>query len=98
MSEQDGTYSKRPDYIAYNVQPSRDGKGHWNRIGAAWEHQDGQGFKLRFGCVPLNGEMDLRKLRDERIQDYQEQQQAQAAQPEQTQEHASDAPDHGRTR
>ena len=37
---------KRPDFIAYNVQESKDGKGYFHRIGAAWPHKDGQGYDV----------------------------------------------------
>ncbi len=89
MSEQDGTYSKRPDYIAYNVQPSRDGKGHWNRVGAAWTHKDGKGYEVDLESLPLSGRVTLREMRDERMQGYQEQQ-TQAAQPEHDRVHDDD--------
>lgn len=37
MSNEDQNKGKRPDYIAYNVTNDRDGKGYFNKIGAAWE-------------------------------------------------------------
>ncbi len=39
MSEQNKSNQsaggKKPDYIAYNVKSTNDGKGHWNKVGAA---------------------------------------------------------------
>lgn len=66
---------RRPDYIAYSVQESRDGKGHWNRVGAAWRHRDGEGVELQLDSVPVNGRITLREQREERLRGYQEEQQ-----------------------
>ena len=51
--------SKAPTHIAYQV---RDGsqKGHWTRIGAAWQHKDGKGFNIQFECLPIDGKISLR--------------------------------------
>ncbi|MEW8333949.1 MAG: hypothetical protein AB2692_23675, partial [Candidatus Thiodiazotropha sp.] len=62
MKDQDNTYSKKPDYVAYTVQPSRDGKGHWNRIGAAWQHRDGKGLEIDLSSLPVDGRVTLREL------------------------------------
>lgn len=43
---------KAPDLIAYHV-PDRD-KAPWTRIGAAWDHKDGEGFTLQLDLVPVN--------------------------------------------
>jgi hypothetical protein len=73
MNDQEETFSKKPDFDVYNVLPSRDGKGYWNRIGAAWKHNDGYGCKVRLDCLPRNGELDLRVSRNERMQEYEDQ-------------------------
>lgn len=78
---------KRPDYIAYNVKHSNDGKGHWNKVGAAWQHQDGQGYDLALDSIPMDGRVTLRELRDERIQSYDDQRQNQAPEPSHEQNH-----------
>jgi hypothetical protein len=36
------------------------GKGFWTRIGAAWEHEDGEGLNLQIDMVPLDGKIVLR--------------------------------------
>ncbi len=43
--------SKLPAFIAYHV-PDRD-KAPWARIGAAWDHKDGEGFTLQLDLVPV---------------------------------------------
>lgn len=42
-----------PALIAYHV-PDREG-APWNRIGAAWDHKDGDGFTLQLDLMPMSG-------------------------------------------
>ena len=47
---------KSPDYIAFHVRDGEEkGKGFWTRIGAAWNHKDGEGLSLQLDLVPLDG-------------------------------------------
>ena len=62
---------------AYSVQDTRDGKGFWNRVGAAWAHKDGQGFDVSLDSMPINGRITLREQRDKRLQEYNEERAAQ---------------------
>jgi hypothetical protein len=83
MSEQDEKQTgNRPDFIAYNVRESRDGKGYWDKIGTAWRHRDGQGYDIALDSLPVNGRVTLRELREERMQGYQEQRKDAASNPE----------------
>lgn len=41
--------SKSPSHIAYHVRNREGSEGHWTRIGAAWAHQDGNGFNIQLG-------------------------------------------------
>lgn len=51
---------KRPDLTAYFV-PERDNP-YWTQIGAAWKHQDGEGFTIRLDLLPnASGDIVLRK-------------------------------------
>ena len=73
MSEQEnGTQGRKPDFVAYQIQETQDGKDIWNRIGAAWRHKDGHGVELTLNSLPVNGRVTLRELREERIQEYTE--------------------------
>ncbi len=90
----DNTYSRKPNFVAYNVQPSRDGKGYWNRIGAAWAHKDGRGHEIQLDSLPVDGRVTLREMRQDRMQAYEEAHQAQEMQPH---DHAP-TPDHSRDR
>ncbi|MCU7805676.1 MAG: hypothetical protein KZQ96_21020 [Candidatus Thiodiazotropha sp. (ex Lucinoma borealis)] len=81
----DDNTAKKPDFIAYNVKDSKDGKGYWNKIGTAWQHRDGQGYDISLDSLPVDGRVTLRELREERMQSYDEQRQGQG--PEQSDEH-----------
>lgn len=80
---------RRPDFVAYTVRESRDGKGYWTRIGAAWQHRNGHGYDVQLETLPLDGRVTLRELRDERMQGYEEERRAREAEP---------APERGRDR
>ena len=74
MSNQgDGAPGRKPEYIAWTVRDTQDGKGFWNRVGAAWSHKDGQGYELSLDSVPIDGRITLRERREERMQDYDDQ-------------------------
>ncbi len=47
------TMSKKPTHRAYAVTKRGD-KNFWREIGAAWAHQDGEGFSLKLDYLPLN--------------------------------------------
>jgi len=51
---------KAPSHIAYRVRSREGQKGYWTRIGAAWAHQDGNGFNIQLEVVPLDGRVTLR--------------------------------------
>ena len=78
MSEhENGNQGRKPDFVAYQVNETQDGKGIWNRIGAAWKHRDGQGVELTLNSFPINGRVTLREMREERMQGYEEERSAQ---------------------
>ena len=54
--------SKQPTHHVYQVRENGEsGKGYWNRLGAAWKHQDGKGFNVVLDAVPLDGRLTLRE-------------------------------------
>ena len=65
---------RRPDFIAYNVKETKQGKPIFNNIGAAWQHIDQQGYDLQLDSMPVNGRITLRELREENMQNFQQQQ------------------------
>jgi hypothetical protein len=57
--------SKHPTHRVYAVTKRGD-KSYWHNIGAAWAHQNGDGFNLRLEYLPLNGaDIVIRKPRPE---------------------------------
>lgn len=56
----DNQQTKRPSHLAYQINEGRDGQVFFNRVGAAFEHQDGQGFNLVLDSVPVDGKVTLR--------------------------------------
>ena len=57
--------TNRPSHRVYAV--TKNGKqNYWREIGAAWAHQDGEGFNLKLDYLPLNGaEIVIRKPKAE---------------------------------
>ena len=43
-----------PKMIVWHVS-ERGEKAFWTRIGAAWDHKDGEGYTLHLNLVPANG-------------------------------------------
>jgi hypothetical protein len=60
-----------PSHRVYAVT-KREERNFWREIGAAWEHEDGEGFNIRLNLLPLDGsDIVVRKPRpkDEADQD-----------------------------
>ncbi|PZR93265.1 MAG: hypothetical protein DLM68_01135 [Hyphomicrobiales bacterium] len=54
-----------PALIAWHVL-ERGEKKFWNRIGAAWEHEDGDGLTLQLDLFPVaDGRIVLRKPKED---------------------------------
>lgn len=58
------TESNRPTHGVFIVE-GEGKKAFWTRIGAAWAHDDGEGFTIKLTCVPLEGRMVVRAPRKE---------------------------------
>jgi len=56
------TETNRPSHGVYNVE-GEGKKAFWTRIGAAWAHDDGDGFTISLTCLPLDGRLVVRKPR-----------------------------------
>lgn len=59
---------KRPSHLAYQVSEGQDGKSYFNKVGAAFEHRDKQGYNVTLDAVPVDGRVTLRTPL-ERLQD-----------------------------
>ena len=86
MSEDKPT--KRPSYIAYQVSEGQGDKSYFNKIGAAFEHKDGEGHNITLESVPVDGRITLRTPK-ERLEEMRSepapQPQEQQAQPQEQQ-------------
>ncbi|MFT4075641.1 MAG: hypothetical protein QM647_08905 [Asticcacaulis sp.] len=52
---------KKPTHRLYRV--TGDGEhSSWTPIGAAWLHQDGNGFSIACDAVPLQGRIVIRRI------------------------------------
>lgn len=59
--------SKHPTHTIYNVEPRGEGKkDFWQRIGAAWQHEDGEGFNLSIDYMPLKAGRIVIRSRSEK--------------------------------
>lgn len=55
--------ANNPDFIVFHVEERGKGKpSQWDRIGAAWMHEDGNGLNVQLRAVPINfdGRLTLR--------------------------------------
>lgn len=77
--------SKRPDLIAFHVTEPGDerSKSFWTRIGAAWRHDDGEGYNIDLQLLPATGgKIVLRVPKDRDEADQARPSQAAAQAPE----------------
>lgn len=75
----------RPSHLAYQVRDAEEGKSYFNKVGAAWEHGDGQGYNIQLDSVPVDGRVTLRTPQ-ERLDELRSDTQAQP-EPEKDQGH-----------
>jgi hypothetical protein len=54
------TKSKRPSHAVYVVEGEGE-RAFWTKIGAAWQHEDGDGFNVSLTAIPLTGRLVIRK-------------------------------------
>ncbi len=55
------TTGAKPTHRLYRV--NGDGKNaRWTKIGAAWMHEDGNGFSISCDAVPLQGRIVMRLI------------------------------------
>ena len=53
--------TQQPNYTAYTVIKRGEGQDDfWLAIGAAFQHQDGDGFNIVLQALPINGKIVLR--------------------------------------
>jgi len=53
------TKKSRPTHTVYVVEGEGD-SAFWTKIGAAWAHEDGEGYNISLTALPLNGRLVVR--------------------------------------
>ena len=61
------TETNKPSHGVFHVE-GEGKKKFWTKIGAAWAHEDGEGFTIQLTCVPVDGRVVLRKPKAEDTQ------------------------------
>jgi hypothetical protein len=69
--------NQQPAYRAYTVIKREGAEDFWLAIGAAFMHQDGDGYNIVLQALPIDGKIVLRLPKD----DQTEQQASQQSQP-----------------
>jgi len=59
------TKKSRPTHTVHVVEGEGD-SAFWTKVGAAWAHEDGEGYNISLTALPLNGRLVVRtaKLAD----------------------------------
>lgn len=58
--------SQQPSYRAYTIVKREGQDDFWLAIGAAFMHQDGDGFNVVLQALPIDGKIVLRAPKDDR--------------------------------
>jgi hypothetical protein len=53
------TQKSRPTHTVYVVEGEGD-SAFWTKIGAAWKHEDGEGYNISLTALPMNGRLVVR--------------------------------------
>lgn len=58
--------AKKPSHEVFQVIAIAKDRSYWNRIGAAWEHEDGEGLSVTLQAFPLDGRIVIRTTKGNR--------------------------------
>ena len=58
--------TQQPSYQAYTVVKREGQDDFWLNIGAAFMHQDGDGFNVMLQALPINGKIVLRPPKEKK--------------------------------
>jgi hypothetical protein len=67
--------NQQPAYRAYTVVKREGADDFWLAIGAAFMHQDGDGYNIVLQALPIDGKVVLRLLKDDQNDQQSAQQQ-----------------------
>ena len=65
---EDNRADKAPTHIAWHVREAGE-QSHWDRLGAAWMHSDGEGMSVRLNALPVDGQIVIRTRKDKHPQE-----------------------------
>lgn len=54
IQNQSNQKGNQPSHILYHVREDDSDKGYWQKIGAGWQHDDGEGVSLQLDYIPVN--------------------------------------------
>jgi hypothetical protein len=60
--------NQQPDFRAYTVVKREGAEDWWCPIGAAFMHQDGDGYNIVLQALPIDGKIVLRLPKDDQAQ------------------------------
>jgi hypothetical protein len=63
MIKKKNTTVRKPEYEVFQVLETSKDKSYWNRIGAAWVHEDGDGLSVTLNAMPLDGRIIIRAVK-----------------------------------
>jgi hypothetical protein len=69
--------NQQPNYRAYTVVKREGADDFWLAIGAAFMHQDGEGYNIVLQALPIDGKIVLRLPKDDRNEQPSQEQTAQ---------------------
>ncbi len=59
------TKTNRPTHTVYVVEGEGD-SAFWTKVGAAWSHEDSEGFNISLSVLPLNGRLVVRTAKTDK--------------------------------
>ena len=59
--------NQQPTYRAYTIVKREGQEDFWLSIGAAFMHQDGDGYNIVLQALPIDGRIVLRSVKDDDI-------------------------------
>lgn len=60
---QQETRNSKPTHGVYVIEGEGE-RAFWTKLGAAWAHNDGEGFNIQLSAVPLTGRLVLRTMKE----------------------------------
>jgi len=68
LVDEEGQLGRFEALLRAFIREGNGDKSYFNRIGASWDHKDGEGRNIELDTIPLDGRITLRKNK-ERLDD-----------------------------